>query len=189
MNLPTTDQADALIEKYATSTKQHLYQVGEIMKYFGEKLGEDSHYWWLVGVLHDIDWDYIDKDGDKHMTDDFENIMSEIDAPKELLADIRSHGFFLPQISEEPDRLVRKYINAVDELSGFIWAYFRMIPSDDVGDIKVKSIKKKLKDKGFAAGVDRSHTNNCETLLGIPLDEFIEDIKFALKNSEREWIK
>jgi len=72
-------------------------------------------------VLHDIDWDYIGKDGDKHMTDDFETIMAEIDSPAELLADIRSHGYFLPQISEEPDTLVRKYINAVDELSGFIW--------------------------------------------------------------------
>lgn len=182
MNLPTEAQAHELIEKYATSTKQHLYQVGAIMKYFGEKLGEDSHYWWLVGVLHDIDWDYIEKDGEKHMTDDFEKIMAEIDAPAELLGDIRSHGYFLPQISETPDTLLRKYINAVDELSGFIWAYFRMIPSDDVMEIKAKSIKKKLKDKGFAAGVDREHTSNCETLLDIPLDDFIEDIKLALKD-------
>jgi len=73
--------------------------------------------------------------------------MAEIDAPAELLADIRAHGHFLPGIVEEPDTLIRKYINAVDELSGFIWAYFRMIPSDDVMDIKPKSIKKKLKDK------------------------------------------
>ena len=84
---------------------------------------------------------------------------------------------------------MRKYICAVDELSGFIWAYFRMIPSDDVMDIKPKSIRKKLKDKGFAAGVDREHTNNCETLLDIPLDEFIEDIKIALEQSDFEWEK
>ena len=57
-----------------------------------------------------------------------------------------------------------------------------MIPSDDVMDIKVKSIKKKLKDKAFAAGVDREHTSNCETLLDIALDEFIEDIKLALRD-------
>jgi predicted hydrolase (HD superfamily) len=57
-----------------------------------------------------------------------------------------------------------------------------MIPSDNVMDIKAKSIKKKLKDKNFAAGVDREHTMNCETMLGIPLDEFIEDIKLALKD-------
>lgn len=157
------------------------------MKYFGEKLWEDSHYWWLVGVLHDIDRDYIEKDGDKHLKDDFEKIMAEIDAPAELLADIRAHGHFLPGIVEEPDTLIRKYINAVDELSGFIWAYFRMIPSDDVMDIKPKSIKKKLKDKWFAAGVDRGEARNCETMLDLDIGEFIEDIKLALKDGE--WSK
>ncbi len=187
MSLPTQQQALDLIDKYSTKTKQHLLQVGTIMKYFGEKLGEDSHYWWLVGVLHDIDWDYIEKDGDKHLRDDFEKIMAEIDAPADLLGDIRSHGHFLPGISEQPDTVVSKYINAVDELSGFIWAYFRMLPSDDVMDIKPKSIKKKLKDKWFAAGVDRAEARNCETLLGLEIDEFIEDIKLALKDGE--WSK
>lgn len=187
MNLPSEQQAHDLIEKYITGTKQHLYQVGAIMKYFAEKLWEDAHYWWLVGVLHDIDWDYIEKDGDKHMQEDFEKIMSEIDAPEELLADIRAHWFFLEGIHEEPNTLVRKYINAVDELSGFMWAYFRMNPSNDVMEIKVKSIKKKLKDKSFAAGVDREHCLNCETMLDIPLDVFIENIKLALKDGD--WSK
>lgn len=187
MNLPTEQQALDLIDKYSTQTKQHLLQVGAIMKYFAEKLWEDSHYWWLVGVLHDIDWDYVEKDGDKHLGDDFEKIMAEIDAPAELLGDIRSHGHFLPGISEQPDTLVRKYINAVDELSGFIWAYFRMLPSDDVMDIKPKSIKKKLKDKWFAAGVDRAEARNCESMLGLGIDEFIEDVKLALK--WWEWVK
>lgn len=115
--------------------------------------------------------------------------MDEINAPAELRGDIRAHGHFLDGIEEQPDTLIRKYINAVDELSGFIWAYFRMIPSEDVMDIKVKSIKKKLKDKGFAAGVDRAEARNCETMLDISLDEFIEDIKIALKNSDITWEK
>lgn len=187
MNLPTEQQALDLIEKYSSSTKQHLMQVGAIMKYFAAKLWEDTHYWWLVGVLHDIDWDHIEKDGDKHLKIEFDTIMDEIDAPAELRGDIRSHGHFLPGITEKPDTLIRKYINAVDELSGFIWAYFRMIPSTDVMDIKVSSIKKKLKDKWFAAGVDRDEARNCETMLDISLDEFIEDMKWALK--DWEWSK
>lgn len=188
MNLPSEAQAHDLIEKYSTSTKQHLYQVGAIMKFFGEKLWEDSHYWWLVGVLHDIDWDFIEKDGNKHLKDDFEKIMAEVDAPAELLWDIRAHGHFLPGITEAADSsLVRKYINAVDELSGFIWAYFRMIPSEDVMDIKPKSIKKKLKDKWFASGVDRWEARNCESMLDLDIGEFIEDIKLALKDGE--WSK
>ena len=189
MSLPTQSQALELIEKYSSSTKQHLFQVGEIMKYFAQKLGEDAHYWWLVGVLHDIDWDYIEKNGDKHLKTEFDAIMDEISAPAELRADIRSHGHFLGGIEEKPDTLIRKYINAVDELSGFIWAYFRMIPSDDVMEVKASSIKKKLKDKSFAAGVDRAEAINCETLLGISLDEFIEDIKLALAGSEVKWVK
>lgn len=159
------------------------------MKYFAAKLGEDTHYWWLVGVLHDIDWDHIEKISEKHMKQDFEKILAEIDAPMQLLWDIRAHWFFLDGIDEEPNTMIRKYINAVDELSWFIWAYFRMLPSDDVMEIKAKSIKKKLKDKWFAAGVDRVHTMNCETMLDIPLDDFIEDIKCALKQSKREWMK
>lgn len=89
----------------------------------------------------------MEKDASKHLKVEFDSIMDEIDASKELRTDIRSHGHFLDGIDEKPDTLIRKYINAVDELSGFIWAYFRMIPSDDVMDIKVSSIKKKLKDK------------------------------------------
>ena len=158
------------------------------MKFFWEKLWEDAHYWWLVGVLHDIDWDFVEKDGDKHLKNDFEKIMSEIDAPAELLWDIRAHGHFLPGITEEADSsLVRKYINAVDELSGFIWAYFRMMPSDDVMEIKPKSIKKKLKDKWFAAWVDRAEARNCETMLDLNIDDFIEDMKLALKDGK--WSK
>lgn len=187
MSLPTEQQALELVDKYSWATKQHLLQVGAIMKYFAEKLGEDAHYWWLVGVLHDIDRDHTEKDGDKHLKDDFEKIMSEVDAPAELLGDIRAHGHFLPWIEEEPDTLIRKYINAVDELSGFIWAYFRMLPSDDVMEIKPKSIRKKLKDKSFASGVDRGEARNCETMLGLDIDEFIEDIKKAL--STGTWTK
>jgi len=100
---------------------------------------------------------------------------------EEMKGDIRSHGYFLDGIEEQPDTLVRKYLCAVDELSGFMWAYFRMLPSEDVMDIKVKSIKKKIKDKSFAAGVCRIEVKNCENLLEIPLDEFIEDMKHGLK--------
>jgi len=64
-----------------------------------------------------------------------------------------------------------------------------MIPSEDVMDIKASSIKKRLKDKSFAAGVDREHAKNCETMLDIPLEEFIEDIKKALVGSGIKWVK
>lgn len=154
------------------------------MEYFWQKLWQNSQHWWTVWILHDIDWDFIEKNGDRHLREDFEKICDEIELPQEIRADIRSHGHFLPWIEDKPDSLVRRYINAVDELSGFIWAYFRMIPSQDVMDIKASSIRKKLKDVSFAAGVDRGEALNCETMLGIPLEEFVEDIKIALKGGE-----
>ena len=188
MNLPTREQVLVIVEKYADWTKQHLLQVWDIMEYFAEKLWEDKHYWWIVWVLHDIDWDYIKKDWEKHCKQDLENIVSEINLPEQLINDIKSHGFWLvPWITEEPNTLVRKYLASVDELSGFMWAYFRMLPSDNPMDIKPKSIKKKIKDKSFASGVDRNEVKNCEIKLEIPLDEFIEDIKIAL--SKGNWKK
>lgn len=187
MNIPPKEASLWLLDTYANATKQHLLQVGMIMEYFAKKLWEDSHYWWTVGVLHDIDRDHIEKDGVRHLKADFDTITATINLPEEIKADIRSHGHFLEGISEKPDTLVRKYINAVDELSWFIWAYFRMIPGNDVMEIKPSSIRKKLKDKSFAAWVDRGEALNCETMLNIPLEAFVEDIKLALK--EGSWTK
>lgn len=170
-----------LVDKYSDATKEHLHQVGSIMEYFAEKLWEDADYWWAVGILHDIDRDHVGKDGTKHLKESLDIIWSEIDMSDEMKWDIRSHGYFLEGIEEQPDTLIRKYLCAADELSGFMWAYFRMLPSDDVMDIKVKSIKKKIKDKSFAAGVCRIEVKNCENLLEIPLDEFIDDMKMWLK--------
>jgi predicted hydrolase (HD superfamily) len=95
LKLPTRNEAIELIQKYSTGTWQHLFQVGAIMEYFAKKLGEDAHYWWLVGALHDIDWDFVGKDGSKHLKDEFNTITDEIHLPEELKADIRSHGYFL----------------------------------------------------------------------------------------------
>jgi hypothetical protein len=78
MTLPTRSEAISLIQKYSTGTWQHLFQVGVIMEYFAKKLGEDTDYWWLVGTLHDIDWDFVGKDGSKHLKDEFNTITDEI---------------------------------------------------------------------------------------------------------------
>lgn len=171
------NQILALVDKYSDATREHLHQVGACMEYFAEKLGEDNEYWWAVGILHDIDRDYVGKDWTKHLKEALNIIWAEIAMTEEMKWDIRSHWYFLEGIEEQPNTLVRKYLCAVDELSGFMWAYFRMLPSDDPMEIKVKSIKKKIKDKSFAAGVSRHEVMNCEHLLKIPIDEFIEDMK------------
>lgn len=184
--LPTRDQTLDLVNKYCDYTKEHLLQVWAIMEYFAEKLWEDKDYWWTVWVLHDIDRDYIEKNGDKHLKEDLDKIASEINLSQDIIDDIKSHWFKFWLSDIRPNTLIRKYLSSVDELSWFIWAYFRMIPSEDPMDIKPKSINKKLKDKSFASGVDREEARNCETMLDIFVWEFVEDIKIALSKS---WFK
>ena len=185
---PSRDTVMKMLDKYVTVTRQHLLQVWDVMEYFAEKLWEDKDYWWTVGVLHDIDWDYIEKDGSKHCKDEFIKMCNEFEIPESIIRDVQSHLFWLDRwLWVEPDSLVRKYLSAVDELSGFMWAYFRMMPSENPMDIKPKSIKKKIKDKKFAAGVDRTEIRNCEILLDIEIWEFIDEVKVWL--SKGDWEK
>lgn len=168
-NLPQAEQALQLVEKYLHDTKRHCLQVGEIMRACGKEIGEDEHYRWLAGVLHDIDRDHIAKDGSKHLKAEFEQIMDSIDAPQLLRDDIKSHGEWLTWVPV--DSLIRKYLASVDELSGFLFAYSLMRPTWFEG-MEAKGAMKRIKDKTFAAGVDREHVRNCEKYLDIPLDQF-----------------
>jgi len=98
-----------------------------------------------------------------------------------MLEDIRSHyEEKFPEHSLDTD--LRKYLASVDELSGFIWACSRMTPSKSVDEVKVSSVIKKLKDKSFAAGINREHCKRCETLLGITQEEFIAEVIEGMKS-------
>lgn len=147
-SFPTETQAIQLVEQYLTDTKRHCLQVGSVMRRFAHKLGQDEQYRWLAGVLHDIDRDHIAKDPTKHLKDDFEKIMDQIDAPAQLRDDIRSHGERLTGVPV--DSLLRKYLASVDELSGFLYAYSLMRPTGFVG-MEPKGALKRIKDKAFAA--------------------------------------
>lgn len=126
--LPTIEQAEALTTTYLKDTLRHSQQVGQVMKYFGKKLGQDENYWYIVGLLHDIDWDHIEKVSDNHLKDEFEKIIDSLalSDSAQLKADIRSHAPFLTGV--EPSSLIQKYIISIDELSGLIHAYSLMRP-------------------------------------------------------------
>ena len=100
-------------------------------------------------------------------------------APQSLRDDIKSHGEWLTGVPV--DSTIRKYLASVDELSGFLHAYSLMRPTRFEGMV-AKGVKKRIKDKSFAAGVDRTHVRNCETYLDIPLDEFIPEMIEAMKS-------
>lgn len=178
IDLPIIEET---LMKYSTTTKDHNLTVGRCMRYFAQKLGKNADYWYAVGVLHDVDWDIVEKDAERHCGESLAQILAEMNAPDWMLEDIRSH--YEEKFPEHGlDTLLRKYLASVDELSGFIWACSRMTPSKSLDEVKVSSVLKKLKDKSFAAGISRQHCRRCETLLGISLEDFIPEVIEGMKD-------
>ncbi|MBI3331469.1 hypothetical protein HYZ99_00740 [Candidatus Peregrinibacteria bacterium] len=173
--------AHGLIQAHADQTKAHLLATGAAMEALATKLGGDPQTWKVAGMLHDLDWDKLNKDYEAHCGDTLEHLLSTINAPKELLGDIRAHYASRYGADYPLDTMLRKSLYCVDELTGFIIAVTLVRPSKKLADVEVKSVTKKVKDKGFAAQVDRAQIKKCEELLGIPLDEFIGITLEAMK--------
>ena len=173
--------AHSLIVTHATATKAHLLATGAAMEALAKKLGGDPQTWKVAGMLHDLDWDHLEKDAEKHCGETLAQMLASIKAPDELLADIRAH--YAHKYGEEYplNTMLRKALYCVDELTGFIIAVTYVRPSKKLADVEVSSVKKKLKDKSFAAQVDRNQIKKCEELLSIPLDEFIGITLDAMK--------
>ncbi len=165
--------AHGLIEKHADQTRAHLLATGAAMEALGKKFGGDPATWKVAGMLHDLDWDHLQKDAEKHCGTTLEQMLAEIKAPQELLGDIRAHYAAMYGADYPLNTMLRKALYCVDELTGFIIAVTLVRPSKKLADVEVSSVKKKLKDKGFAAQVDRKQIQACEELLGVPLDEMI----------------
>ena len=170
-NLPSREDAFALVEKYHEEGGIQHAQMTEIsMRTLAKHFGENEEVWGLVGMLHDIDWDIAKKEDNLiHDPERFKSLLGEINLPQELIDDILSHD---ESQGLEADTLIRQAIRATDELSGFIGAVAKVRPEKMKG-IKAKSVAKKVKDKGFAAAVNRDHLKYCESLLNIPLSDFL----------------
>lgn len=175
------EAAHGLLAEHATNTKAHLIATGVTMEALAKKLGGDAKTWKVAGMLHDLDWDSLDKDADKHCGEELQKMLEGIDAPQELLADIRSHYAHMYGEEYPLNTMLRKALYCTDELTGFIIAVTLVRPSKKIADVEVKSVKKKLKDKAFAAQVDRKQIGKCEELLGVSLDEMIELTLDAMK--------
>lgn len=132
-------------------------------------------------MLHDLDWDHLEKDAEEHCGTTLQRMLEEIGSPKELLEDIRSHYAAKYGADYPLNTMLRKCLYCVDELTGFIIAVTLVRPSKKLADVEISSVKKKLKDKGFAAQVDRAQVKSCEELLNIPLEEFIGLVLDAMK--------
>lgn len=178
--------ASALVQQHTDKTKAHLIATGAAMEALAAKFSADAATWKVAGLVHDLDWDQLDKDYERHCGDRLEQFLASIGAPPELLADIRSHYVQKYGSSHPLDSTLRKALYCVDELTGFIIAVALVRPSKKLADVEVSSVKKKMKDKAFAAQVSRDQIRQCEELLGVPLDEFIRITLDALKGVSGE---
>lgn len=170
-------EALALLEEYVKSESliRHCKSVAASMEYFAEKFGEDKEKWYVTGLLHDFDYE---KYPDKHPMIG-EGILREKGVSEEIIRAIQSHANYT---SVSRDSVMEKTLFAVDELSGFVVAVAQVRPEKWNG-MEIKSVKKKLKDKAFAAAVSRDDITNGAVDLGIDLDELISGVIVALSKS------
>ena len=149
------------------------------MAWFARELGEDEVFWSLCGLLHDVDFEQYP---DQHCKKAPE-LLAQVNASEEMVHAICSHGYGLCS-DVEPVHQMEKVLFAVDELTGLIGAAARMRPSKSVMDMELSSLKKKFKDKKFAAGCSRDVIQEGAQRLGWSLDELLEKTILAMRSCE-----
>ncbi|MBA7577998.1 hypothetical protein ES708_19854 [subsurface metagenome] len=176
--IPARDEAWILFKKYneSESLTKHALAVEGVMRYMAKKYGEDEEKWGLVGLVHDLDYE---KFPDLHCQKT-EEILRENKWPEELIRAVLSHGWQIVT-DIEPKSLMEKTLYAIDELTGLVVTSALVRPSRSVLDMKAKSVKKKWKDKRFAAGVNREVIEKGAELLNIELSELITDTIMGMR--------
>ncbi len=177
------DKAIELFKNYNSeeSLFKHALSVEAVMRYFARKNKEDEDEWGMVGLLHDMDYEMYPNE---HCIK-VKEILEKENLPESFIRAIQSHGFEIC-VDIEPISDMEKTLYAVDELAGFITACALVRPSKSVEDMEVKSVMKKLKNKNFAAKVDRDVINKGAERLGISLDELIQETINALISVQEE---
>lgn len=179
----TRTQALELLMKYNKEPFHILHglTVESTMRWYANELGygEDEDFWGIAGLLHDVDFEKYPEEHCKKAPE----LLAEIDASPELVHAVVSHGYGLCS-DVEPEHQMEKVLFAADELTGLIGAAARMRPSKSVGDMEVSSLKKKYKDKRFAAGCSREVIAQGAERLGWPLEELFEKTILAMRACE-----
>ena len=177
----TREQALALLQKYNKEPFhiQHALTVEGVMRWYAQENGQDADFWGLCGLLHDVDFEVYP---DQHCIKAPE-LLAEVNASAEMVHAICSHGYGLC-CDVEPVLLMEKILFAADELTGLIGAAARMRPSKSVSDMELSSLKKKFKDKKFAAGCSRDVIRQGAERLGWTLDELMDKTIQAMRSCE-----
>ena len=178
----TREEALALLKKYNKESfhLQHAFTVEGVMRWYANELGHggEADFWALVGLLHDVDFEQWPE---QHCTKEQE-LMREKGIDERIIHATASHGWNLT-VDIKPEHEMEKVLYAADELTGLIGACAIMLPSKSVQDLEVKSLKKKFKNKKFAAGCSRDVITSGAELLDWDLDTLFERTLAAMKAS------
>jgi putative nucleotidyltransferase with HDIG domain len=180
---PTRDEAWALLNKYNTNPGlvKHALAVEAVMRYMARKRGQDGETWGVVGLIHDLDYERFP---DQHCKKT-EEILRERGWPEGLVRAVVSHGYGLCT-DVEPQTEMEKVLYAIDELTGLVVATALVRPSRSVMDMAAKSVRKKWKDKAFAAGVNRAVIEDGARRLGMDLSDLITDTIMGMREAAEE---
>lgn len=158
---------------------EHALTVSFVMEYFAQKNNEDKEFWSVVGLLHDIDFEMWP---DEHCKKCVE-LLNKANASEDMIHAICSHAYGICS-DVKPEKEMEKILFATDELTGLIWAAAKMRPSHSTKDMEVSSLKKKFKDKKFAAGCSRDVIKDGAELLNWELDKLFEETINAMRYAE-----
>lgn len=170
--VPTREEAYKLLTQYNQNDSliKHALAVEGVMRYFARKRGEDEEKWGIIGLVHDLDYGQFPEEHCRKS----EEILRENNWPEEHIRAVVSHGWGICS-DVEPQTELEKVLYAIDELTGLVVTTALVRPSKSVLDVKTKSVKKKWKDKRFAAGVDRSIIEKGAQMLDVEITDLITD--------------
>ena len=175
---PTREQAFALLREYNQSESliKHALTVEGVMRYFARKRGQDEEEWGIIGLIHDLDYEQYP---DQHCRKSAE-ILRTHNWPESYIRAVVSHGWGICS-DVKPESELERVLFAVDELTGLVATTALVRPSKSVLDLTVKSVKKKWKDKRFAAGVDRAIIDRGAGLLSMDRTELINETIIGMR--------
>ena len=181
----TREQALQLLKKYNKEPFHILHglTVEGLMRWYAKELGygDEEEFWAMAGLLHDVDFEVYPEEHCKKAPE----LLEEIQAEEDLVHAVCSHGFGLCS-DVEPEHEMEKVLFAADELTGLIGAAVRMRPSKSAEDLEVSSLKKKFKDKRFAAGCSRDVIKTGAERLGWTLEELMDKTILGMRSCEKQ---
>lgn len=177
-NIPTREEAWSLFKKYneSESLTKHALAVEAVMRYMARKYNKDEEKWGIIGLIHDLDYEKFPEMHCKKT----EEILNQEGWPEEYVRAVISHGWGIVT-DVKPESLLEKVLFTIDELTGLVVTSALVRPSKSILDMKAKSVKKKWKDKRFAAGVDRSIIEKGALMLDMEVSDVITDTIMGMR--------